>query len=60
MERTNAEIQATWQVIKAPDSQGRIEVLVPNVHTNHFHSGKVTCPGYPVKVQTGYFDDEIP
>jgi hypothetical protein len=44
------------QIKAALDTQGLIEVLVPNVDTNRFHSIKVTCPGYQVKAQTGYYD----
>ena len=45
--------QATAQL----DSQGLIEVLVPDVRTNRFHSIKVTSTGHRLSAQTGYFDD---
>jgi len=45
------------QLISALDSQGLIEILVPDVHANRFHPVKVTSPGDQVSPQTGYFDD---
>src|SRR5713226_7952011 len=48
------------QVTEALDSQGLVEVLVPDVHVNRFHPVKVTSSGYQVSAQTGYFDHEIP
>jgi len=48
------------QVTEALDSQGLVEVLVPDVHANRFHPVKVTSPGYQVSAQSGYFDHEIP
>lgn len=51
--------ETAQQINAALDSQGLIEVLVPNVHANHFHSVKVTCPGYQVKAQAGYYDDAL-
>ena len=47
------------QLILGLDSQGLIEVLVPNVQVNRFHSVKVTSSGYRVSAQTGYFDNGI-
>lgn len=47
------------QVTEALDSQGLVEVLVPDVHANRFHPVKVTSPGYQVSAQTGYFDNGI-
>lgn len=49
----------TQQVIAALDSQDLIEVLVPDFHTNRFHSVKVTSPAYRISAQTGYFDDGL-
>jgi hypothetical protein len=51
--------EAAQQLILALDSQGLIEVLVPDVHANRFHSVKVTSLGYQISAQTGYFDDAI-
>ena len=51
--------EATQQLTLALDSQGLIEILVPDVHLNRFHPVKVTSPGYRVSAQTGYFDDGI-
>jgi hypothetical protein len=47
------------QVTEALDSQGLVEVLVPDVHANRFHPVKVTSPSYQVSAQTGYFDNGI-
>jgi high affinity Mn2+ porin len=52
--------QTSQQLIRMLDSQGLLEVLVPNVHANRFHTVKVTSPGYRVTAQTGYFDDATP
>jgi hypothetical protein len=49
--------QAAQQLVLALDSQGRIEILVPDVLANRFHPIKVTSTGYRVSAQTGYFDD---
>jgi hypothetical protein len=51
--------EAAQQLALALDSQGLIEVLVPNVQVNRFHPVKVTSPGYRVSAQTGYFDNGI-
>jgi len=48
--------EAAEQLALALDSQGLIEVLVPDVQVNRFHPVKVTSPGYRVSTQTGYFD----
>jgi len=48
--------EAAEQLALALDSQGLIEVLVPDVQVNRFHPVKVTSPGYRVSAQTGYFD----
>ncbi len=50
---------AAQQLALTLDSQDLIEVLVPDVHANRFHSVKVTSPGYQVSAQTGYFDNGI-
>jgi len=47
------------QVTALLDSQGFIEVLVPDVPRNRFHTIRVTSPGYQVSAQTGYGDDGI-
>jgi hypothetical protein len=49
--------QIAQQLIMALDSQGLIEVLVPDAPTNRFHPVKITSPSYRVTAQTGYFDD---
>jgi hypothetical protein len=36
-----------------------IEVLVPEVHVNPFHSVKLASLGYQISAQTGYFDYDI-
>ncbi len=51
--------ETVQQLVLTLDSQGLIEVLVPDVHLNRFHTVKVTSPGYRVSAQTGYFDDGI-
>ena len=51
--------ETAQQLILALDSQGLVEVLVPDVHLNRFHPVKVTSPGYRVSAQTGYFDNGI-
>jgi hypothetical protein len=45
------------QVTALLESQGLIEVLVPEACRNRFHPVKVTSTGYRVSAQTGYFDD---
>jgi len=47
------------QVTRALDSQGLVEVLVPDVHLDRFHPVKVTSSGRQVTAQTGYFDDAM-
>lgn len=47
------------QVTEALNSQGLVEVLVPDVHGNLFHPIRVTSPSYRVSAQTGYFDNDI-
>lgn len=49
--------RAAEQLILALDSQGLVEILVPDVHLNHFHPVKVTSSGYRVSAQTGYYDN---
>lgn len=49
--------EAGQQLVLALDSQGLIEILVPDVLANRFHPIKVTSTGYRVSAQTGYFDD---
>jgi len=51
--------ETAQEVIPLLDSQGLIEVLVPDVRSNRFHPVKVTSTGYQVSAQTGYFDDAI-
>jgi len=51
--------ETAQQLILALDSQGLVEILVPDVHLNRFHPVKVTSPGYRVSAQTGYFDNGI-
>ncbi len=51
--------ETAQQVTALLDSQGLIEVLVPDVHRNRFHAIRVTSPSYQVSAQTGYFEDEI-
>ena len=51
--------ETAQQLASALDSQGLIEVLVPDGHRNRFHPVKVTSPGYRITAQTGYFDDAI-
>jgi len=51
--------ESEQQVSEALDSQGLVEVLVPDVHANRFHPVKVSSPGYGVSAQTGYFDNGI-
>ena len=46
------------QVTALLDSQGLIEVLVPDVRRNRFHPIKVTSTGYRVSAQVGYFDND--
>jgi hypothetical protein len=45
------------QVTGLLESQGLLEVLVPDVRRNRFHPVKVTSTGYRISAQTGYFDD---
>jgi len=47
------------QVTALLESQGLIEVLVPDVRRNRFHSLIVSSSGYRISAQTGYFDDAI-
>jgi len=51
--------EATQQLVLTLDSQGLIEVLVPDVHANRFHPVKVRSSGYLLSAQSGYFDDGI-
>ncbi len=51
--------EAAQQLVSALDSQGLIEVLVPDVQANRFHRIKITSPGYQISAQAGYFDDAI-
>jgi hypothetical protein len=51
--------EAAQQLISALDSQGLVEVRVPDVHLNRFHPVKVSSHDYRVSAQTGYFDDAI-
>jgi len=51
--------ETAQQITEVVDSQGLLEVLVPDVHANRFHPVKVTSPSYRVSAQTGYFDDGI-
>jgi hypothetical protein len=51
--------ETAQQLILALDSQGLVEILVPDVHLNRFHPVKVTSPGYRVSAQTEYFDNGI-
>jgi VWFA-related protein len=51
--------ETAHQVIALLNSQGLIEVIVPDVHRNRFHAIRVTSPSYRVSAQTGYFDNGI-
>src|SRR6266436_5383757 len=51
--------EAAQQLVSALDSQGLIEVLVPDVQANRFHRIKITSAGYQISSQAGYFDDAI-
>ncbi len=51
--------ETAQQISLAVDSQGLIEVLVPDVQVNRFHTIKVRCPGLRVIAQTGYFETDI-
>jgi hypothetical protein len=51
--------EAAKQLISAIDSQGLIEVFVPDIHVHRFHPVKVRSSDYLLSAQSGYFDDGI-